>query len=86
VTYQTLASLAIRDLITVSGGDYPSTRARLTPEGHRVALELGVALKAAEAHAERFLGANEAQTLKMMLRGLLEAIPSAPPPPVGDEH
>ena len=75
VDYQTLAALAIRDLITLSGGDYPSTRARLTPEGHRVALELGVALKAAEAHTERFLGANGAQTLKTLLRALLEAVP-----------
>jgi 3-hydroxy-9,10-secoandrosta-1,3,5(10)-triene-9,17-dione monooxygenase reductase component len=86
VTYQTLASLVIRDLITVSGGDYPSTRARLTAEGHRVALELGVALKAAEAHAERFLGSSESQTLKMMLRAILDAIPSTPPAPAGDEH
>ena len=87
VTYQTLAALAIRDLVTVSGGDYPSTSARLTVEGHRVAIELGVALKAAEAHAERFLGANEAQTLKMMLRGILGAIPPDPPPAAAsDEH
>ena len=86
VTYQTLAALAIRDLITLSGGDYPSTHARLTAEGHRVAVELGVALKAAEARAERFLGANEAQTLKMMLRGIIEAIPPGPPVPGGDEH
>jgi 3-hydroxy-9,10-secoandrosta-1,3,5(10)-triene-9,17-dione monooxygenase reductase component len=75
VDYQTLAALAIRDLITLSGGDYPSTRARLTSEGHRVALELGVALKAAEAHTERFLGANGAQTLKTLLRAILEAVP-----------
>lgn len=77
VDYQALAALAIRDLITLSGGDYPSTRARLTPEGHRVALELGVALKATEAHAERFLGANGAQTLKALLRAIIEAIPAA---------
>ena len=75
VDYQTLAALAIRDLITLSGGDYPSTRARLTLEGHRVALELGVALKAAEAHTERFLGATGAQTLKALLRAILEAVP-----------
>jgi len=86
LTYQTLAVLAIRDLISLSGGDYPSTRARLTPEGHRVALELGVALKAAEAHAERYLGANEAQTLKMLLRGILAAIPPESVPPAGDDH
>jgi 3-hydroxy-9,10-secoandrosta-1,3,5(10)-triene-9,17-dione monooxygenase reductase component len=86
VTYQTLTTLAIRDLVAVSGGDYPSTRARLTTEGHRVALELGVALKAAEAYAERFLGADEAQTLKMLLRGILDAIPPVSPPPRGDEH
>jgi 3-hydroxy-9,10-secoandrosta-1,3,5(10)-triene-9,17-dione monooxygenase reductase component len=86
VTYQTLASLVIRDLVTVTGGDYPSTRARLTPEGHRVAIELGVALKAAEAHAERFLGANEAQTLKMMLRGILDAMPPEPPAAGSDDH
>jgi len=87
VTYQTLTTLAIRDLVVVSGGDYPSTRARLTAEGHRVALALGVALKAAEAYAERFLGADESQTLKMLLRGILDAIPPVTAPPVrSDEH
>jgi flavin reductase (DIM6/NTAB) family NADH-FMN oxidoreductase RutF/DNA-binding MarR family transcriptional regulator len=75
VNYQTLADLVIRDFVSVSGGDYPSTRARLTPDGHRVALELGASLKAAEAYAERFLGATEAQTLKMLLRAILHAIP-----------
>lgn len=86
VTYQTLATLAIRDLLVVSGGDYPSTRARLTAEGHRVAVALGVALKAAEAYAERFLGADEAQTLKMLLRAILDAIPPAIPPAARGEE
>jgi hypothetical protein len=85
VNYQTLADLVIRDFITVSGGDYPSTRARLTPDGHRVALELGASLKAAEAYAERFLGATEAQTLKMLLRAILQAIPPVAVPAGGDE-
>jgi 3-hydroxy-9,10-secoandrosta-1,3,5(10)-triene-9,17-dione monooxygenase reductase component len=80
VTHGTLTSLAKRGLITWSGSDRPSARARLTAEGQRVAMELGVAHKAAEAHAERLLGANGAQTLKMMLRGILEAMPPAPPP------
>lgn len=86
VTYETLAMLAIRDLITVTGGNDPAARARLTPEGHRVALEVGVALKAAEAHAERFLGANEAQALKVLLRGILAAMPPAAAPLASDEH
>lgn len=85
VNYQTLADLVIRDFITVSGGDYPSTRARLTPDGHRVALELGASLKAAEAYAERFLGATEAQTLKMLLRAILQAIPPVAVPSGSDE-
>jgi len=46
--------------------------------------EVGVIVPA--RNAERFLGANEAQTLKMMLRRILEAIPSGPPAPAGDEH
>jgi 3-hydroxy-9,10-secoandrosta-1,3,5(10)-triene-9,17-dione monooxygenase reductase component len=85
VTYDTIAALALRDLVTLSGGNFPSTRARLTTDGHRVALELGVALKAAEAHAERHLGATDAQTLKMLLRAILEAIPP-PPPSAPAEH
>jgi len=85
VTYQTLADLVIRDFVVVSGGDYPSTRARLTAEGQRVALELGASLKAAEAYAERFLGANEAQTLKMLLRAIVRAIPPATAPTASDE-
>jgi 3-hydroxy-9,10-secoandrosta-1,3,5(10)-triene-9,17-dione monooxygenase reductase component len=86
VDYQMLAALAIRDLITLTGGDYPSTRARLTPEGHRVALELGVALKAAEAHTERFLGANGAQTLKTLLRAILDAVPRTGPASGGGDQ
>jgi len=85
VDFQTLADLAIRDFVTVSGGDYPSTRARLTAEGHRVALELGASLKAAEAYAERFLGATEAQTLKMLLRAILHAIPPLPASSAADD-
>jgi 3-hydroxy-9,10-secoandrosta-1,3,5(10)-triene-9,17-dione monooxygenase reductase component len=85
VSYQTLADLVIRDFITVSGGDYPSTRARLTPDGHRVALELAASLKAAEAYAERFLGATEAQTLKMLLRSILHAIPPVAAPSGADD-
>lgn len=85
VNYQTLADLVIRDFVSVSGGDYPSTRARLTPEGHRVALELAASLKAAEAYAERFLGATEAQTLKMLLRAILLAIPPVNAPSGADE-
>jgi 3-hydroxy-9,10-secoandrosta-1,3,5(10)-triene-9,17-dione monooxygenase reductase component len=85
VSYQTLADLVIRDFVSVSGGDYPSTRARLTPDGHRVALELGASLKAAEAYAERFLGATEAQTLKMLLRAILHAIPPVTAPFGADE-
>jgi 3-hydroxy-9,10-secoandrosta-1,3,5(10)-triene-9,17-dione monooxygenase reductase component len=86
VTFQTLAHLAIRDLVVVSGGDYPSTRAHLTAEGHRVALELAASLKAAEADAERFLGANEAQALKTLLRAILRAMPPVSNPGVGNEH
>ncbi len=85
VSYQTLADLVIRDFITVSGGDYPSTRARLTPDGHRVALELGASLKAVEAYAERFLGATEAQTLKMLLRAILQAMPPVSAQSAADE-
>jgi len=85
VSYRTLTDLVIRDFITVSGGDYPSTRARLTPDGHRVALELGASLKAAEAYAERFLGATEAQTLKMLLRAILHAMPPVAAPNATDE-
>jgi 3-hydroxy-9,10-secoandrosta-1,3,5(10)-triene-9,17-dione monooxygenase reductase component len=78
-TYQTLVDLAIRDLVALSGPDSPETTARLTPEGHRAAIELGAALKAAEMDAERHLGAREAQTLKVLLKGILRAMEPARP-------
>ena len=86
VTYDTIAALAIRDLVVIAGGNYPSTRIGLTADGHRVALELGAALKAAEVHAERFLGANDAQALKILLRAIIDAIPPAAPEPPRFEH
>jgi 3-hydroxy-9,10-secoandrosta-1,3,5(10)-triene-9,17-dione monooxygenase reductase component len=78
-TYQTLVDLAVRDLVELTGPDSPETTARLTAEGHRAAIELGAALKAAEMDAERHLGAREAQTLKALLKGILRAMEPARP-------
>jgi 3-hydroxy-9,10-secoandrosta-1,3,5(10)-triene-9,17-dione monooxygenase reductase component len=80
-TYHTLVDLAARDLVVLSGPDNPATTARLTPEGHRAAIELGAALKAAEMDAERHLGAREAQTLKALLKGILRAMEPTRPSP-----
>ena len=71
VSYQTVADLAIRDLVLVCGPDDPSTRVSLTPHGHQAIVEIGAALKAAESDVERCLGASEVKTLKLLLRGLL---------------
>jgi 3-hydroxy-9,10-secoandrosta-1,3,5(10)-triene-9,17-dione monooxygenase reductase component len=79
VTYQTLVDLAVRDLVVLGGPNNPETTARLTAEGHRAAMELGAALKAAEMDAERHLGAREAQLLKTLLKGILRAMEPARP-------
>lgn len=73
VTYQTLADLSLRGLVTVLGPDDPATRVHLTAEGDETAIRLGAALKAAEADAERLIGAGEAQELKALLRGVIRA-------------
>ena len=73
VTYQTLADLSLRGLVTVEGPDDPATRVHLTSEGNETAIRLGAALKAAEADAERLIGAGEAQELKVLLRGVIRA-------------
>jgi 3-hydroxy-9,10-secoandrosta-1,3,5(10)-triene-9,17-dione monooxygenase reductase component len=86
VTYQTLVDLAVRDLVALAGADDPSSRARLTPEGHRAVIELAAALKAAEADAEQLLGASEAHALKVLLKGLLGATPQARSPADPEEH
>ena len=73
VTYQTLADLSLRGLVAVEGPDDPATRVHLTAEGDETAIRLGAALKAAEADAERLIGAADAQQLKVLLRGVIRA-------------
>ncbi|MFO1395082.1 MAG: flavin reductase family protein, partial [Steroidobacteraceae bacterium] len=73
VTYQTLADLSLRGLVSVGGPDDPATRVHLTAQGDETAIRLGAALKAAEADAERLIGASDSQALKMLLKGVIRA-------------
>ena len=82
VSYQTLVDLAVRDLVELEGADSPAARARLTPLGHRAAIELGAALKAAEMDVERQLGAGDIHALKVLLKVILRAM--EPMRPSGD--
>jgi 3-hydroxy-9,10-secoandrosta-1,3,5(10)-triene-9,17-dione monooxygenase reductase component len=80
VTYELLASLTAAGFATLHGGYDPQARVTLTERGRQAAVELVVAAKAAETHAEGNLGTEEIRSLKAALRLIVrESDPGAPP-------
>ena len=80
VTYELVAGLAAAGFAQLHGSNDPGARVTLTEAGRRIVIELVVAAKAIEAHAENNLGYDEAQLLKQALRSIIRETDPGPPP------
>ena len=79
VSYDQIAGLASRGLISMSGAFYPAMRVSLTDKGRQTVIELLAAAKAAEEDAERHLGQDQTRLLKQWLLRIIDDLEPGPP-------
>jgi len=78
VSYDQIAGLASRGLISMSGAFYPAIRVGLTDKGRQTVIELLAAAKAAEEDAERHLGLDQTRLLKQWLLRIIDDLGPGP--------
>jgi DNA-binding MarR family transcriptional regulator len=78
VSYDQIAGLAARGLISMSGAFYPAVRVSLTDKGRQTVIELLAAAKAAEEDAERHLGQDQTRLMKHWLRRIIDDLDPGP--------
>lgn len=78
VSYDQIAGLAARGLVSLSGAFYPAMRVSLTDKGRQTVIELLAAAKAAEEDAERHLGQDQTRLLKQWLLRIVDDLGPGP--------